>query len=254
MIGKRIMAMGLIGMLTLGMGALSVSADEAAEDGIAGVYKMDESYFDDSEASAEEIEMMKSVGSMMRLVINEDGTGAMEILGEKTELEWNEDEIIMDGEGAPYTFEDGVLTLGEGEEVMAFRKMTAEELENDESGPLTPGDYDPDTHAGYYKLSTMEQDGEVTDASVLAMLGMDVYLVLNEDNTGRISLFGVPMELTWDDDVITMEGEDAEYSYDAGTITMESEGSVLSFVYVGTPDEAPEPEEEAAEPTEEAAE
>ncbi len=250
MFGKKILAIGLIGMLTLGMGALSVSADEAAaaeEDGIVGVYKMDESYFDKTEASEEEIEMMKSVGGMMRLVINEDGTGSMEILGEKTELEWNEKEIIVDGEGAPYTFEDGVLTMGEGENVMAFKKMTAEELENDATGPLTPGDYDPDTRAGYYKLATLEQDGEVTDASVLAMVGMEVYLVLNEDNTGMLSLFGVPMELTWDDDVMTMDGEDAEYIYDAGTITMESEGSVLSFVYAGTPDEAPEPEEEAAE-------
>ena len=221
--------------------------DETSEDGIAGIYKMsEESLAETAKADKEDLELVQAIGGMMRLVLLEDGTGSMNVMGQETKLEWNEKEIIMEGEGAPYTYKDGVLTLGAGSQTMSFRKMTEEELEEDESGPLEPGDYDPDTRAGYYKLSTLEENGEVTDASILAVAGMEVYLVLNEDNTGRLSLFDMPMELTWNDKVMTMDGEDAEYTYDAGKIVMEAENVILTFVYAGAPDEAPEP---AAEET-----
>ena len=275
--GRKVLVLGLIGMLTLGLGSWSVSADteettalseaaetaesvassaEAAEsaassaeeqakdtaeeDGIAGTYKMDENSFGEADMTDEDLEMLKALGGMVRLIIREDGTGAMEAVGQQQELEWNEKEIIMDGESVPYTYEKGVLTMGKDSEKIAFQKMTAEELEKDKTEPLQPGDYDPDTRAGYYKLSTVEENGEVTDAAVLSAIGMEVYLVLNEDNTGRMSLFDVPTELTWDEKTITMEGEKTEYTYDAGTVTLKEEGTVMTFVYAGTPDEAPE--------------
>lgn len=251
MTGKKLLALCLTGILTLGLGTWTATADEAAEeDGIVGVYKAVDFTGEDAEGSSdEELEMMQALISKMKLELREDGTGTMDVFGQGTEIEWDDKNITIEGEAQPYTWEDGVLTMEDDEASIIFKKMTAEELENEEDSILKPGDYDPDTHAGYYKLASIEEDGEVTDASILSLVGMEVYLVLNEDNTGVMSMFEMPLELTWDDETITMEGETSEYMYDAGTIVMESEGSVMTFVYAGTPDEAPKPADAAAEDT-----
>ena len=263
MLGKRILTIGLIGMLTLGLGAGTVLADETEdeakeadhleelmknteEDGVPGAYKIDGMDYGDEEVDEDTKAFMDSMLSSMYLYLYEDGTGAMVIFGAETEVEWDEKTITIEGEGTPYTLEDRELTIAEDGVSMSFVKMTAEELENiDTVGALQPGDYDPNTRAGYYKVSTLEEDGEVMDASVLELIGMEIYLVLNEDNTGRLSLMGTDTELKWDDEVISAEGEKLEYSYDAGTIIVETEDGTITLVYAGKPDEAPKPGEAA---------
>ena len=263
---KKMLAAGLVGVLVLGMSTWTAAADEASdlaeeaenlddevaaeEDGTAGIYRLIGGKFNGEELNEEQVELMETMGMSARLTLRDDGTGEIDLFGEETsELNWDEKEISIEGEGAAYTLEDGKLTIEVAEDYLVFQKMTAEELSDGVgSGPLQPGDYDPDTHAGYYKLSTIEEDGEVTDAAVLSLVGMEVYLVLNEDNTGRLSLFDEAIDLTWDDEKVTAEDEEMEYAYDSGTITMESNGTTMNFVYAGTPDEAPS--EAAAETAE----
>ena len=256
MIGKRILTIGLIGMLTLGLGAGTVLADEAEdaakddhleelmknaeEDGVPGAYKIDGIDYGDEDVDEDAKAFMDSMMSSLYLYLYEDGTGAMSIFGTETEVEWDEKTVTIEGAPVPYTWEDGKLIASQDGVGMSFVKMTAEEFEEaSAAGPLQPGDYDPNTRAGYYKASTVEENGEVMDASVLELLGMEMYLVLNEDHTGRLSAFGIDTELTWDDDVMTSKGEDLAYTYDAGTIALEEDGAKMTLVYAGTPDEAP---------------
>ena len=236
----------------------AVSEEEAApdnetaeEDGIAGVYMISEESLDDMDTGEEDSEMLQAIGGTLHLILREDGTGAMEAMGQEQELEWNEKEIILDGSGAPYSYKEGVLTVGKGSSAMTFRKLTGKELENAGTEPLKPGDYDKDTRAGYYKLSTIEDNGEVTNAQALSAIGQEVYLVLKEDNTGQLFLFDRAIDLTWNDKSITYSGEESEYSYDAGTIILKEKDVVLTLVYAGKPDEAPDPAavEEAEEET-----
>ena len=262
---KKILAAGLVGVLVLGMSTWTAAADEAAdlaeeaeklvdevaaeEDGTAGIYRLIGGKFNGEELGEEELELMESMGMSARLTLRDDGTGEIDLFGEESEdLKWDDKEISIEGEGAPYTVEDGKLSIEVGEDKLVFQKMTAEELSNGVgSGPLQPGDYDPNTHAGYYKLSTIEENGEVTDAAVLSLVGMEVYLVLNEDNTGWLSLFDEGIALLWDDETLISEDEEEiAYAYDSGTITMESNGTAMTFVYAGTPDEAPAVEDDAA--------
>ena len=257
MSGKRILTIGLIGMLTLGLGVGTVLADEAEEpakeadhleelmknaeeEGVPGAYKIGDIDYDDEEVDEDAKAFMDSMLTSMYLYLYEDGTGAMKVFGSETEVEWDEKTVAIDGAPVPYTWEDGELTIAEDGVSMVFVKMTAEEFEEAETaGSLQPGDYDPNTRAGYYKASTVEENGEVMDASVLDLLGFEVYLVLNEDHTGRLSAMGTDIELTWDDDVMTAEGDDLAYTYDAGTIILEEGGTTMTFVYVDTPDKAP---------------
>ena len=144
MLGKRILTIGLIGMLTLGLGAGAVLADEAEEpakeadrleelmknteeDGVPGAYKMGDIDYGEEEVDEDAKALMDSMISSMYLYLYEDGTGALSVFGSEAEVEWNEKTISIDGDEAPYTWEDGVLSIaGDSEESMTFVKMTAQ--------------------------------------------------------------------------------------------------------------------------------
>ena len=175
------------------------------------------------------------------LLLRDDGTGEIAFIGnDPEEIEWTDTEIIAEGEPVSYTLTDGVLRIEEGETAMEFTEGDPEET----TAPLAPADYDPNSMVGYYKISTVEDEGEVTDASVLELIGMQLFLVLNEDGTGYMDMFDAVINVTWSEDSLAIEGAPIDFEYDAGTLTMDFEGSKMTFVYAGTPDEAPEIETE----------
>ena len=65
------------------------------------------------------------------------------------------------------------------------------------------------------------------------LLGIQVFLVMNDDNTGYIEAFGEKSEFTWDDTTMTPLNEDDEpneYTYNSDIITMLSDEGAIEFL------------------------
>ena len=235
---------------------------------MTGTYRLTGGYFDGKEITQDVFEAMELLGLSVRLTLNEDGSAQLEYMGETLECTWEPERLNSNDENISITFENGVLTLTRGEEYLNFVKMTddaadaeaaageskekekeeikigAEEYEQSAESDSDCASKDvPEAAtgsiAGYYKLLKTEENGSVTDATILSSIGLEIYLVLNEDGTGKMNLFGAEMDLTWDDESISFYDEKTTYEYDDGKLTITSGGSKMYFEYAGTPEEAP---------------
>ena len=72
------------------------------------------------------------------LVLNEDGSGYLDMLGDKSEFKWNKDELIVDNEGKeekqPYSYDNGVIKMETAGTSMTFERMTDKETEDYKNG------------------------------------------------------------------------------------------------------------------------
>ena len=81
---------------------------------------------------------------------------------------------------------------------------------------------------GTWKLTGLFE-GEEDYSAYLAMLGMDLTLVLNEDGTGTMEMMGEKIDITWADGKIMNEGESLSFSVDGDTLTITEEGERMVF-------------------------
>ena len=81
---------------------------------------------------------------------------------------------------------------------------------------------------GTWKLTGLFE-GEEDYSAYLAMLGMDLTLVLNEDGTGTMEMMGEKLDITWADGKIMIEGESLSFSVDGDTLTIAEEGERMVF-------------------------
>ncbi len=96
---------------------------------------------------------------------------------------------------------------------------------------------------GYYELYEMssgDQSYSHEDLESLKALGLEVTLVLNEDKTGTLNLFGESMELTYNGKNMKVDGENAPYSYKKGKISMEQDDQKLTFEKTEKPENVEE--------------
>lgn len=87
--------------------------------------------------------------------------------------------------------------------------------------------------AGTYVLESMTSEGITMKMEDLAALGMsedDFKLVLNEDGTGSMEVYGESQELTWDDKNLTADGESIAYTLSGDELTISAEGATMVFV------------------------
>lgn len=217
---------------------ISVDA-QGKDEGMPGFYRMIATDTGNEEEDA--FNRLMSLNTYVFLTINEDGTGKMEFGNESRDLIWTDNTLIVDNEPAPYVYENGKVTLIIDDMKMIFTKLDKEALEayDPNKAPLEPGNYDPNTRAGYYKIASMEGEGQVVNADILPLLGMDYYIVLNEDSTGIVSFGGLDAEVTWDNNFI-YAAERLVYSYEKGRISLFAEGMSMTFVYVDRPEYAPQ--------------
>ncbi len=128
--------------------AADTPASPAAEDNSAaasspvGYYSLFELTADGETQSASDFE---ALGITYYLVVEENGTGFLEIFGEKQPLTWDEKEFKIDDIGAmSYTYADDVIKLDGGEEngSMTFARLTGDKLTNYmENGSGNPEDF-----------------------------------------------------------------------------------------------------------------
>lgn len=89
---------------------------------------------------------------------------------------------------------------------------------------------------GKWELETMEENGEVTDASVLAELGLSITLELTTDKKCKWDFFSDQTEGKWelkDDTTVTLSIEDSTETVEAkisnGKLTLEQDGAKMVF-------------------------
>ena len=114
-------------------GSFAAPADQdggaPAADSPAGAYRLIGMTVGAEEDSLNEetLAMMESLGLTVRLYLNADGTGVLDMYGEQMDLTWGDSAITMQGEAADYDYADGRLTVYiEGTEFMSFEKISDE--------------------------------------------------------------------------------------------------------------------------------
>lgn len=73
-------------------------------------------YGSDENLDADSIALMDSLGLTVTLTLNDDGTGSLDLFGDKLEAKWeassnSEGKISLDGSDAKMTLENGELTI-----------------------------------------------------------------------------------------------------------------------------------------------
>lgn len=102
------------------------TAPAAPADSPAGSYKMTGMTSDGEEQDMSELTQL---GMIYYLVLDADGTGYMEMFGERDALTWNDKAISGDdGSPAEYEYADGVLTVNADGDKLVFTRLTEEEL------------------------------------------------------------------------------------------------------------------------------
>ena len=106
-----------------GSGAAPAPAPEA--DSIVGTWSL---YGGENEETQQYVDMMLALGMDMIFVFNEDGTGsvATTFQGEEDKTEFaytlENGEIVINGQGAPYRIEDGLLHLTADDAKLIFKR------------------------------------------------------------------------------------------------------------------------------------
>lgn len=119
---KKMLAWLLVLVLVLSLGGTALAAEE---DTVWGSYTLAGMKTDNEEIDQETLAMMQTLGLTATLEINEDGTAVMDLFGEKEALffDFGEERVRSDNDSwLDFTWEDGVLTIGNEEGFFRFVK------------------------------------------------------------------------------------------------------------------------------------
>ena len=97
---------------------------------IVGYYELCEMTSGEENYSHEDLESLKSLGLNVTLELNEDKTGTLNLFGEEMNLTYDNKNMTVDGEAAPYKVEDGKISMEQDGEKLVFEKT--EKPENSE--------------------------------------------------------------------------------------------------------------------------
>ena len=112
-----------------------------------GFYKLIELEEDGEPVAPEDLELMESLGLKIYLKVNEDHSGYLNIFGEKSELSFDENNITLEGESVPYTFDGTTISIEKDGSKMVFTETEPIDEEED------------------IDISALVEDAEVLDES-----------------------------------------------------------------------------------------
>lgn len=161
--------------------------------------------------------------------------------------------INIEGEECKGTLKDGVVTLDfmglmdiifvkEGAKAPALSNPSdGDDEDNDPTEPESKPEPEKENPVGYFTGYSMTAEGETFDRATLESLGLAdlMYLVLEEDGTGRISFGDGEVQITWDDTDIYTEAVAVPYVLEGDLVTVDVEGIV--FVFQRSDEEPPAP-------------
>ncbi|SDB02117.1 hypothetical protein [Butyrivibrio sp. INlla16] len=237
------------------------SESEQDENTLAGYYKVISMTTDGEDITAE-LEQLAAIGSGIFAVINPDGTGQINMMGEMTDFDWDEkyfhmhDDTVSDTD-VPYTFADGKLTIAQESDEMIFVRMTDEEKQAYDNGDydktidqltdeMLDSSYLPDMSSakhndtGYYEIMAFQEDSKTYTADQLKKAGVAFDMMLCPDGKGYANFIGTYYDLSWDDGTIyvaTDQGQEKmiyfKSDYDSKSIiTINDSNMAMVFEYV----------------------
>lgn len=98
---------------------------------IVGYYELYEMSSGEQSYTHEDLESLKTLGLTVNLELREDKTGTLSLFGDTMDLTYNNKNMTIDGESAPYKIKDGKLSMEQDGDKLVFEK--AEKKENSES-------------------------------------------------------------------------------------------------------------------------
>ena len=111
---KKIVALTLVLVMVLALCACGGGSKTAA-----GTWKLTGMTQDGQDYS----EYLSMLGMEITMVLNEDGTGTMEAMGQKVDVTWDESGITSQGETIPYTLDGDKLTMAQDGAEMIFTRQ-----------------------------------------------------------------------------------------------------------------------------------
>jgi len=82
---------------------------------------------------------------------------------------------------------------------------------------------------GMYKMVSVIEDGTETSTEDLAALGLECSIEIKQDGTGIMTIFGEPIEFTWDDKGWYIGDEYTNYEYNGTTLVFGDEEATFVF-------------------------
>ena len=98
----------------------------------AGKYELTGIVSKGSQTEAEDIKLLNDTGMTCALILNEDGSGTLDLFGEEKALTWNEETITVDGKAYSYTYKDGTLVVIRGDSSLTFSSVARQEGHQEE--------------------------------------------------------------------------------------------------------------------------
>ena len=89
---------------------------------ISGKYELIELAENNTSYSKDEIKELKEMGITFTLELKENGTGTIELYGEKSDLKYDENNIIVDNDIKSYSFENNKISIVYDDIKMVFEK------------------------------------------------------------------------------------------------------------------------------------
>ena len=175
------------------------------------------------------------------LLLNEDGTAALCLFGELTDLTWKNGKLRpVEGEDTDpiaFTLEEKLLTFELEDMQFTFRLSKDDPPDLDEvrealSKPILPD--------GVYVLDSIEAEGVTMDAAQLKDLGINAYIEFFDDGTGTLAtVTGEAEDFTWEDGTIFSDGDKLTYTLDGDTLTVKEEEGTMVFIAGEKPEITP---------------
>lgn len=228
----------LLLVLSLLLTAAACSKQGAKEVDPSGYYPLKSIQKDGEEVDPATLGMEKDEAF---LLLNEDGTAALCLFGELTDLTWKNGALRpVEGEDTDpiaFALEEKLLTFEMEDMEFTFRLSKDDPPDLDEvreklSKPILP--------SGVYVLDSMEAEGVTIDSTQLETLGIIAYIEFFEDGTGTLaSIQGDAEDFTWEEGTIFSDGDKLSYTLDGDTLTVEEEEGTMIFIAGEKPDFTP---------------
>ena len=155
------------------------------------------------------------------LLLEEDQTGQMSVLGQGLPITWNEDHLILEGMEASYSLGDGSLIIQDGRNCIVFRY----------AGQELPEEYRTQIPLGFFAVSSVSRDGNVSFYSTVNP--ENGYIRIRADHTGELFFDGQLRKFVIEDGVMNLNGEQAVYQYLPAGISGEDDGDLLMVMFYG---------------------
>jgi hypothetical protein len=99
-----------------------------ADPGFVGPYVMTGMVSGEEGDMSEQLVLLDALNMLPTLVIDEDGSGALDLFGSEMALVFDFEALMVDidGESIPFTYDKGVIGIGEGDQSMSFARVLPE--------------------------------------------------------------------------------------------------------------------------------